>query len=124
MPIAPPKPCNRQGCGALVHSPERYCEQHRLGRQREQSQARRADPITRERLAFYSSRTWRAVRAAQLGTHPLCLMCKAEGRLTAATVVDHVTEIKQGGDRFNPANLQSLCASCHARKTQGDGGRW
>lgn len=124
MPVAPPKPCNRQGCSALVRSPERYCEQHRLGRQREQAQARRSDPVIRERLAFYSSRAWRAARAVQLAKHPLCTACKTEGRLTAATMVDHVTEIKQGGDRFDPANMQSLCAPCHARKTQGDGGRW
>jgi 5-methylcytosine-specific restriction enzyme A len=124
MPIAPPKPCNRMGCAALVRSPDRYCETHRLDRQRQQTAARRADPIRRERMDFYSSSAWRRCRASYLGTNPLCTACKGEGRLTPATVVDHVVEIKQGGDRFDPANLQGLCASCHARKTAADGGRW
>lgn len=35
----------------------------------------------------------------------------------AAVVVDHVVPIKDGGARFDWVNLQSLCVSCHNRKT-------
>ena len=32
-------------------------------------------------------------------------------------VVDHVHEILDGADPFDPDNLQSLCTECHNRKT-------
>lgn len=41
-------------------------------------------------------------------------MCGASGRLTVATVVDHVTPHK--GDQalfWDPVNWQSLCKRCH-----------
>ncbi len=48
---------------------------------------------------------------------PLCLTCKAHGRLVLAAVVDHVVPLKDGGARFDRANLQPLCVGCHNRKT-------
>ena len=36
---------------------------------------------------------------------------------TPARVVDHITPIKDGGERFCWSNLQPLCISCHNRKT-------
>jgi 5-methylcytosine-specific restriction enzyme A len=71
----------------------------------------------------YDSR-WRNVRARYLAEHPLCASCLAEGRLTAATVVDHV--IAHGGDRqlfCDRDNWQALCKGCHDSKTVRDG-RW
>jgi 5-methylcytosine-specific restriction protein A len=67
--------------------------------------------------AFYQSAAWRAVRAAFLCEHPLCCRCDGNGWVVAATVVDHITPIKDGGARFNWSNLQPLCVSCHNRKT-------
>lgn len=57
------------------------------------------------------------LRAAVLREGPLCLACKAHGRSVAAVVVDHVVPLKDGGARFDRANLQPLCVSCHNRKT-------
>ncbi len=37
--------------------------------------------------------------------------------MVVASVVDHVVPIKDGGERFDAANLQALCVSCHNRKT-------
>ncbi len=48
---------------------------------------------------------------------PLCTACQALGRLFAAKVVDHIVPIKDGGARFDRANLQPLCVACHNRKT-------
>lgn len=64
-------------------------------------------------LATNSSQ-WRAIRAAQLRKEPLCRECAKAGRTTAATDVDHID-----GDSTNesPSNHQSLCHSCHSRKT-------
>ena len=30
---------------------------------------------------------------------------------------DHITEIRDGGDPFDPANGQCLCGRCHTLKT-------
>ena len=71
----------------------------------------------------YDSR-WRKARACYLAEHPLCASCLGEGRLTAATVVDHV--IAHGGDRqlfWDRENWQALCKGCHDSKTVRDG-RW
>ncbi|MBF0421907.1 MAG: HNH endonuclease [Magnetococcales bacterium] len=40
----------------------------------------------------------------------------------AAVVADHITPIKSGGDRYSQDNLQSLCLSCHSRKTAVESG--
>ena len=62
------------------------------------------------------SKTWRAIRKAQLDREPLCRMCQAASRVTAASEVDHV----DGDSWHNPAdgsNYQSLCHDCHSRKS-------
>lgn len=54
------------------------------------------------------------MRLAQLGSDPLCALCADVGRVTAATVADHVTPHK-GDERlfYDYDNLQSLCKTCH-----------
>ena len=47
----------------------------------------------------------------------LCQACKRQGRLTPAKDVDHITPKAQGGID-DPDNLQSLCRSCHIKKTR------
>lgn len=59
---------------------------------------------------------WRRLRAVVLAAEPLCRICAGAGRVTAATVVDHITPKAQGGPD-TPANLQPLCAPCHDTKT-------
>lgn len=61
-------------------------------------------------------RRWRAIRQMYLRNHPLCVACLAADRTTAATDVDHIIPRRQGGTD-DPANLQSLCHSCHSKKT-------
>jgi 5-methylcytosine-specific restriction protein A len=68
---------------------------------------------------------WRRYRAAYLLSHPLCVECRAEGRLTPAPDVDH-TEAVSGPDdpRFwDGANHRGLCHAHHSAKTvREDGG--
>jgi len=67
---------------------------------------------------------WRRARAAFLALHPLCASCQAEGRLAAATVVDHV--VPHRGDPvlfWEESNWQSQCKLCHDAKTAREG-RW
>jgi 5-methylcytosine-specific restriction endonuclease McrA len=64
---------------------------------------------------MYDSARWRRARAGHLAEQPLCALCARQGRDTAATVVDHVREHRGDYDLFwDPANWQSLCASCHS----------
>jgi hypothetical protein len=69
---------------------------------------------------FIASRAWRDhIRPAQLRRQPLCEDCKAEGKTTTATTVDHV--VVPNGDpplQRSPSNLKSLCDSHHSHKTR------
>lgn len=58
---------------------------------------------------------WQQARARYLREHPLCCYCEREGRLTPATVVDHIVPHRGDEQRFwSESNWQPLCASCHS----------
>lgn len=71
----------------------------------------------------YDSR-WRKARLGFLAKHPLCEECNRQGRIVAATVVDHV--VPHCGDQvlfWQRSNWEAKCKSCHDRKTaREDGG--
>ena len=113
MPRSAPTPCRYPGCGAVLASPG-FCPQHRASAHRDYGRARRGFDAE---IGFYQSKDWRVLRAAVLRESPLCLTCKVHGRLVLAGVVDHVVPLKDGGARFDRANLQPLCVACHNRKT-------
>ena len=62
---------------------------------------------------FYTSTQWKEVRNNYILKHPMCQGCGQH----KAKVVDHILEIKDGGERYDYNNLQSLCYPCHNRKT-------
>jgi 5-methylcytosine-specific restriction protein A len=67
---------------------------------------------------------WRRARAAFLARHPLCAACRAQGRVVAATVVDHV--VPHRGDQrlfWDTSNWAPACKRCHDAKTAREG-RW
>ena len=66
----------------------------------------------------YNSR-WQKARLTFLASHPLCAECERQGKVTAATVVDHVIPHKGDQRLFwdSENNWQSLCVTCHSRKT-------
>jgi 5-methylcytosine-specific restriction endonuclease McrA len=49
----------------------------------------------------------------QLRIEPLCATCLAAGKVTAATVADHVTPHRGDVNSFWTGRLQSLCSRCH-----------
>lgn len=57
---------------------------------------------------------WQKARDGYLRKHPLCCYCEREGRVTAATVVDHIVA-HQGDDRlfWDSTNWQPLCKPHH-----------
>jgi 5-methylcytosine-specific restriction protein A len=80
-----------------------------------------ARPTAAQRGYDYS---WQKARLGYLADHPLCVPCGERGLTMAATVVDHIVPHK--GDKtlfWSSDNWQSLCATCHNRKTAtSDGG--
>ena len=117
MPWAARKPCSHPGCNALVNRADRYCTEHQRQSWRERTAARRADATEAPLQALYSSTRWRAFRRVFLAEHPLCVECRAAGRITAANVVDHITPVREGGAVWDVANLQPLCAPHHDAKS-------
>ena len=97
MPMKPRRPCRYPGCVGFCEQGQVYCPEH---------------------IKWSADRQWREVRVAYLRRHPLCVQCQKEGRLTAATVVDHI--IPHRGDQYlfwDQDNWQALCKDCHDKKT-------
>ena len=72
---------------------------------------------------LYNNRAWRTRRAELLMVEPLCRYCARQGRVTAATVADHVVPHRGDLDLFG-GELQPLCAACHssAKQREENGG--
>jgi len=68
--------------------------------------------------ARYRTAAWLRKRAAQLAREPLCSLCAAIGKVTSATVADHVTPHRGDATSFWEGALQSLCATCHSAHKQ------
>lgn len=66
---------------------------------------------------LYNNRAWRTRRAELLMDEPLCRYCARQGRVTAATVADHVVPHRGDVELFH-GELQPLCAACHSRVKQ------
>ena len=108
MPKAPKRPCRHPGCPNLCDKGV-YCSQHMVfssDRMRGGADAR-----------GYNAE-WRRARKAFLQKHPLCAECGKAGKLTPATVVDHIIP-HRGNKRlfWDEHNWQPLCKDCHDRKT-------
>ena len=62
---------------------------------------------------WYGTARWKRRRAEHLRAEPLCRMCMAEGKATAATVADHIEPHRGDQVKFWTGALQSLCAPHH-----------
>lgn len=73
---------------------------------------------------IYDSVKWRGkdgVRQKKINLTPYCEFCDKVGILTEAREIDHIKPISEGGEPFDIENLQSLCVSCHAKKSAKEG---
>ena len=87
--------------------------QHRSERRDQRS----AEAVEWRRL--YKTPQWRRLRQAQLSREPLCRVCQALGKVTAATVVDHKQAHRGDLTLFlDPENLMSICAPHHNSASQ------
>ena len=118
------KLCAAPGCDALGASGGALCAEHQAA-----ADARRADRRAAAKLgeaaragrALYATERWKRAARRHLAAHPLCVDCAELGAVTAAAEVDHV--VPHRGDRrrfWDRSNWQSLCRTCHSRKTAGE----
>lgn len=112
MVLKPLRPCRHPGCQTLTR--EAYCPAHKPKKapRRESAQWH----------SWYSLPIWTDdLRPGQLLREPFCRECARRGIRTRATDVDHVVDHKGDWSRFiDRTNLESLCHSCHSRKTMAD----
>ena len=110
MAMKPLRPCLHPGCGVLVSSG--YCAAH---------QPRSKDQRSAEAQAWrwmYGTDVWKRLRENQLLREPFCRERARRGVRRYATDVDHIRDHKGDWALFtDPGNLESLCHSCHSRKT-------
>jgi 5-methylcytosine-specific restriction protein A len=59
------------------------------------------------------------MRRALFQAEPLCVECKAAGRVALATIRDHVIPLAEGG-LDEAENTQGLCEACHEIKSQAE----
>ena len=112
MPIAAPRSCTQYPCRNMAVLNGR-CAQHaqRFEQQRGTSTQR-----------GYDGR-WRKARIAWLAEHWFCVACRLQGRMAAASEVDHIKPHRGDMDLFwDQTNWQSLCKACHSRKTASESG--
>jgi 5-methylcytosine-specific restriction protein A len=103
MPTKAPVACSEPGCPRLTCGGP--CPDHA------QRRLETADRARGSAAARGYDRRWRARRRLFLSCYPICATCSAP-----ASVVDHVVPKAQGG-ADDESNFQSLCATCHGRKT-------
>lgn len=116
MPRKPKKPCRHPGCPELVDS--MYCTKHKQINNKNYEKYER-NPEVRKHYGYQ----WRKIRNNYIRQHPLCAHCLANGLAILAEEVDHILPISKGGSH-DEMNLQSLCKSCHSRKSVKEGSRW
>ena len=70
-----------------------------------------------DNASFYNSKRWRSLRNYFIQQHPICAQCERDGLIKGAQCVDHIIPITMGGSPVDTKNFQSLCNSCHAKKS-------
>jgi 5-methylcytosine-specific restriction enzyme A len=118
MPGRSLRPCAQQPCPELVEKGR--CTAHTRAREHRREAGRP------DRDKFYDTARWRRFRKLFLARHPLCEMngepqdCVRRGLTTAATDVDHVVPISEGGLPLDVENCRAACHACHSRRTARD----
>ena len=75
-----------------------------------------------EYAKLYADVRWKRASRDYRDCHPLCAECERNGVIKAAECVDHIKPHRGDAELFwDRENWQSLCDSCHAVKTRGEG---
>lgn len=106
------RPCKHPGC-RQISAYKGYCEQHK------------ADGVPWAQSAdkrLFRGRKLQKERKILFDDQPLCVMCEAEGRVSVATIRDHIIPLAEGG-RDVRENTQGVCSACHEAKTKDESKR-
>lgn len=68
----------------------------------------------------YNTPRWRKLSRMHKAHYPLCVECLKINQYSPVAVSDHINPVSEGGDMWDWDNLQSLCTSCHQRKTANE----
>lgn len=121
MPKRLKKPCAQPGCPELVEAGKAYCDEHKKKHRSYRDKEYKRDRKDSKEQKFYVSSAWRKLRKIKLNQDPLCEHCKEKGITREATDIDHIIPIKVDWSlRLSLDNLQSLCHSCHMKKSFED----
>lgn len=108
--------CHYAGCSCIAEG--YYCKKHAAMQKEKRKRDNALFKGTKRQASgeyneLYHTARWRAMQKAQLRMQPRCAICGAR-----ATVADHIVPHRGNLDAFYSVyNLQSLCASCHSKKT-------
>lgn len=79
----------------------------------------------------YNGQQWKKTREihklgftewnGQKVSNTLCIECFKKGRIVPMHTVDHIIRVKDGADFYDLDNFQSLCLTCHNRKSAIEG---
>lgn len=107
----PMRMCKAAGCMKLTA--DGYCPEHKPKSERKES-------ASWHHLYTNPRYGWKRRRDAQLAREPFCCECAKHGLRVKATEVDHVIPHRGNLDLFCKGKLQSLCHTCHSRKTMAE----
>ena len=103
-------------------------KQHKPNNGSPETKVKRDATHDRSRLNSYQrgyNKAWGKARLVHLKNSPLCLTCDADGLVIEANIVDHIEPHRGDKDLFwDTNNWQSLCKSCHDKKTAKERERW
>ncbi len=101
------KACRAHGCCEIINAETNYCERHT--KQNQKNKIKRVY----DHHAIYNTSAWKMLSQQKRSKNPFCEICGE-----VADVVDHIIEVKDNDSvGLLEENLQSLCHSCHNRKT-------
>lgn len=110
MPANVPRSCRIRGCGNTTIDRSGFCENHKGESWKQYKPGK-----TRHQRGY--GRKWEVIRDRILKRDKgLCQQHLREGVAKQASCVDHI-KAKAHGGTDDDANLESLCWSCHSRKT-------
>lgn len=111
MPTAPLNTeCKEYRCRNPKTQRSAYCAEHGGG----------VTEVGKANSKLYNQQAWDKIRARQLSKQPLCARCQHEGKITAASTVDHVFPHRRDAAKFKVNLFQSLCTGCHTLKGQDE----
>lgn len=127
MPLKSKRQCNHPMCFELTR--DSYCDKHKEVREQERKDAHRYYNMhtrNKERAAFYKTGAWEKKRLDILKRdHYLCQPHRRMGKAEVGNIIDHIIPLEIRPDlALEDTNLQTICLSCHNKKTAEDKKRY